>query len=114
MSGCLRNVPFLENSSVFTMSKEDGVEVEGAWKESIKLSQIIEIQDNLMPSFLFNFLLKKISRVGKLLNWLIWSSVFFLSFFFFTLSFQAVLLMSRGMAKTQGRKRRSPDNPQTR
>lgn len=67
-----------------------------------KLSCIVEIQDNLMPSFLFNFLLKNFcqgwlgAKLADLKFYFLFSFLFFL--FFFTLSFQAGLLMSRGMA----------------
>ena len=53
-------------------SKEDeGRGTRSMGKESTKLSQIMDIQDNLTPSFIFNFLLENFTWVGRELNWLI-------------------------------------------
>lgn len=55
MSGYLRNVPFLENSAVFNISKKDRVRG-GRCSQSYHRSWKFKV--NLMPSLLFNFLLK--------------------------------------------------------
>ena len=75
MPGYLRNVPFLENSAVFNISKKDRVRGGRGSQRGRRGSQSYhrswKFKVNLMPSLLFNFLLKHLYQVGKKLNWLI-------------------------------------------
>lgn len=74
MSGCLRNVPFLENSAVFNISKEDQGRDPQNYHRSWKF-KILSCHHLFSTSSSKNF-----TRVGKRLNWLIWSSISFLFF----------------------------------
>ena len=75
MPGYLRNVPFLENSAVFNISKKDRVRGGRGSQRGRRGSQSYhrswKFKVNLMPSLLLNFLLKHLYQVGKKLNWLI-------------------------------------------
>lgn len=68
--GHLKNMPCFQYLQVRRMGV-GGRCTRGLGKESTKLSQIMEIQDNLTLSFIFNFLLENFTRVGRELKWLI-------------------------------------------
>lgn len=74
MSGCLRNVPFLENSAVFNISKEDQGRDPQNYNRSWKF-KILSCHHLFSTSSSKNF-----TGVGKRLNWLIWRSISFLFF----------------------------------
>ena len=88
MSGCLRNVPFLETSAVFNISKEDQGRDPQSYHRSRKF-KIISCHHLFSTSSANNF-----TRVGKRLNWLIWSSISF--FFFFNPIFSGRLVNEQG------------------